>query len=241
MNQNVRFRQSKSQSEITQEWDLLAPMRDEQLQNDDDLSYSKVLKPFIIASVKEAHSVIDVGCGTGRISSSLRAKGRRIFGIDPSAESIETARRHDPAGDYIAATLESWTDANPLEKFEVAVINMVLMDVLDLRGFCRALAHVARGGRVYGTITHPSFWPLYWNYASNTGFDYMSETIVEAPFRTASKSYPLTTTHVHRPLSAYFAVMASAGMRITGFKELRGVEPITDFPFPRFIAFEASA
>lgn len=241
MNEAVRFRLSKSQREITQEWDLIAPRRDEQLRNDADISFSKVLKPFFVSSLREAQSIVDVGCGTGNLSSSLRAQGRRVLGLDPSTKSVETARSYDPSGEYIVGTLEAWAAANPREKFDVAVVNMVLMDVLDLRGFCQALSHVARGGRVLATIAHPSFWPLYWNYASNQGFDYMSETIVEAPFRTTSKSYPLTTTHIHRPLSTYFTEIIASGMRLTGFEELRGAEPTKQFPFPRFIAFEASA
>lgn len=241
MNDAVRFRTTKSQREITREWDLIAARRDEQLRSDEDISFREVLKPFFIDSLKEARSIVDVGCGTGNLGSSLRAQGRRVLGLDPSTVSIETARTYDPSGEYVVGTFEAWVAANPDEKFDLAIVNMVLMDVLDLRGFCQALAHVARGGRVLATITHPSFWPLYWNYASNKGFDYMEETVVEAPFKTSSKSYPLSTTHIHRPLSTYFSELAAAGMKLTGFKELRGAESATEFPFPRFVAFEAGA
>lgn len=241
MNRNVRFRESTSQREMTREWDLLAHARYEQLRNDDDVSFSKILKPFVASSVGDAQSIVDIGCGTGNLTADLRNVSHRVLGIDPSFRSIEIARIHDPSGEYIVETLEAWVTAHPHERFDLAVVNMVLMDVPDLKGFCRALSNIARGGRIVATITHPSFWPLYWNYASNRGFDYMAETIVEAPFTTTLKSYSLTTTHIHRPLSTYLTELVAAGMTITGFKELRGAEPPRLFPFPRFVAFEASA
>ena len=241
MNEDVRFRESKSQGEITREWDLIAPARDQQLRDDEDLSFREVLKPLVVGSLEDANSIVDIGCGTGRLTSALKGPGRRIVGIDPSAKSIQIARSHDSSGEYIVNTLEAWVAAHPHERFDLAVVNMVLMDVPDLRGFCRALAQIARGGRVVATITHPSFWPLYWGYASNEGFDYMTETIVEAPFKTTLRTYPFESTHIHRPLSAYFAELVAAGMALTGFEELRGSESATLFPFPRFVAFEARA
>lgn len=241
MNDEIRFLESKCQQQITGEWDLIASARDEQLRNNGDISFNRIFKPFVDGSVRDALSIVDIGCGTGRLTSGLRGTGRRVLGIDPSTASIRIARSHDSSAEYIADTLETWVDAHPHERFDLAVVNMVLMDVPDLGGFCRALSRIARGGRVIATITHPSFWPLYWNYASKTGFDYMTETIVEAPFRTTLRSYSLPTTHIHRPLSTYFDALATEGMTLTSFQELRGTESMTQFPFPRFIAFEASA
>jgi SAM-dependent methyltransferase len=238
MNEDVRFRDSKSQGDITREWDLIAPARDEQLLRDGDVSFSEVLKPAILESIGQASSIIDVGCGTGRLTVALRNSRRRVLGIDPSAASIQVARGHD-TGEYAVDTLEGWVATNPEQKFDVAVVNMVLMDVPDLARFCQALAHVARGGRVIGTFTHPAFWPLYWRYASNKGFDYLAEVVVEAPFKTTAKSYPMSTTHIHRPLSAYIAELTAAGITVSRLDELRGTEPASEFPFPRFIAFEA--
>jgi len=241
MNDEIVFRSVKSQREITEEWDSIALARNEQLMRNDDISFSKVLKPYILGSIKDAGSIIDVGCGTGTLTTALRAPGRRLLGVDPSARSVNVARKSDPSGNYLVSTLEEWVEVNPSERFEVAVVNMVLMDVPDLRAFCEALSRVVRGGRVIATIAHPIFWPIYWNYSSYPDFDYLSETVVEGPFRTTSVHYGHKTTHFHRPLSRYFAEITAAGMNVEKFDELRGMESSTRFPFPRFAAFELEA
>jgi SAM-dependent methyltransferase len=43
---------------------------------------------------------LDFGCGTGRSTRFLQALGFTTNGVDISAEMVEFARQHDPAGDY---------------------------------------------------------------------------------------------------------------------------------------------
>ena len=42
----------------------------------------------------ETLSVLDVGCGGGILSEEFAKLGCRVTGIDPSAPSLETARKH---------------------------------------------------------------------------------------------------------------------------------------------------
>lgn len=237
---SIRFLASKQQEVITKEWDNIAPMRDEQLATNNDASYLAVLEPWIINRLNGAETVIDIGCGTGRLTSEIQKAAFFVLGIDPSSKSIELARVHDKTSEYAIATAEEWVEGHPSSKFDVAVANMVLMDALDLDGICSAVAKLARGGRVLATITHPAFWPVYWGYASNDEFSYSKELIVEAPFKTSSYDFFLPATHVHRPLSRYLQAFHRAGMTIVSFEELRGTEAPNEFPFPRFLALEAA-
>lgn len=239
MNENIRFLSEKSQDKITREWDLIAPARDAQVAADCDATFSSVLEPWVLNRLGEARTVIDVGCGTGRLTSSLQRSNRRSMGLDPSASSIAIAREHDGASDYVIATVEEWTVDNPEARFDLVVANMVLMDALRVDDVCAALANLGQGGRILLTFTHPAFWPLYWGYASNPGFDYSKETLVEAPFKTSSHDFALTATHVHRPLSSYIDALQRSGLEISHFEELRGPEDPAVFPFPRFIGIEA--
>jgi SAM-dependent methyltransferase len=52
------------------------------------------LAPYLaIADEFGAHSVIDLGCGTGTLACRLASRGFEVVGIDPAAASLEVARR----------------------------------------------------------------------------------------------------------------------------------------------------
>ncbi|MEV8339774.1 methyltransferase [Leucobacter sp. NPDC077196] len=242
MTEPVRFYDRKDETAIIREWDSIAPIRDRQVASHQDASYERVLEPWILGRVDRstAHSIVDVGCGTGRLTSKLRLRADETVGIDPSAVSIRLARAHDDATRFDIATAEDWVRCDSEARFDLAVANMVLMDALDLDGIVGALATLARGGGVLATIAHPAFWPIYWDYAGSDGFSYLDETVVETPFRTSSKSYGLVATHVHRPIETYLSSFNRHGLVVTAFEELRGPESIEKFPYPRFIGIEAS-
>jgi ubiquinone/menaquinone biosynthesis C-methylase UbiE len=239
MNEEIRFLAAKSQAAVTREWDLIAPERDAQIASDHDASFSRVLEPWVLNRLGEAKSVIDVGCGTGRLTAKLQGPDRQVIGLDPSASSIEIARSHDVQGDYIVATVEEWTAENPDARCDLVVASMVLMDALQIDKVFTALARLSQCGRLVATFTHPAFWPVYWGYATHPNFNYSDEILIEAPFKTASLEYSLSTTHVHRPLGRYIEALRNSGLEISCFEELRGPESPEVFPFPRFIGIEA--
>lgn len=240
MSGDIRFLAHKSQAAMVQEWDRIAAERDAELSADLDASFSLVLKPWIMERLNGARTIVDVGCGTGRLTSSLREKAIRVVGVDPSATSITIARSHDAFSEYEVATIEDWAALNPFVDADLVVSNMVLMDSSNLAGICGALSQIAPRGRVLLTITHPAFWPLYWGYASSPEFDYSREVVIEALFKTRSRRYAMTTTHVHRPVSAYLEALRRSNLHVTHFDELRGPEGRDRFPFPRFIGIEAT-
>jgi ubiquinone/menaquinone biosynthesis C-methylase UbiE len=52
------------------------------------------LAPYLaIADELNAHSVIDLGCGTGVFACRLAALGKEVVGIDPAAASLDVAKR----------------------------------------------------------------------------------------------------------------------------------------------------
>lgn len=240
MSEGIRFLAHKGQAAMSREWDRIAPERDAELSADLDASFSLVLRPWILERLNDAKTVVDVGCGTGRLTSTLRDRVAHVVGVDPSATSIRIARSHDAVSEYQVATIEDWATSNPSSSVDLAVANMVLMDSPNLDGVCGALSQVARRGRILLTITHPAFWPQYWGYATIPGFDYSRQLVIEAPFKTRSHSYAMTTTHVHRPVGAYLDAFRRNNLHVTHFDELRGPESPDLFPFPRFIGIEAT-
>ena len=48
------------------------------------------LAPYVaIADEFHAHSVIDLGCGTGTLACRLAAHGKEVVGIDPAGASLK--------------------------------------------------------------------------------------------------------------------------------------------------------
>ncbi len=48
----------------------------------------------VFGDASKTLDILDVGCGGGLISEPLAAQGHHVLGIDPSATSIEVAKRH---------------------------------------------------------------------------------------------------------------------------------------------------
>lgn len=232
--------QYMDEGRLVDEWDAIAFERDRQLRGGVDRSFDEVLCPWVLAQLHDAESIIDVGCGTGVLTERISTDRARVVGIDPSAKSIEIARKHNPRGLYHVASLSQWVEGNPGARFDLAVANMVLMDVLDVPAFLRGLRSVTAGGRVAMTFTHPMFWPDYWGYRTEDGFDYLAELAIESPFRTAAQDLEHRTTHFHRPLSWYVSAIARAGLVISDMHELRGPESMQAFAYPRFVAISAT-
>ncbi|MFD2043011.1 class I SAM-dependent DNA methyltransferase [Ornithinibacillus salinisoli] len=52
------------------------------------------LAPYIaMAEEFNAHTVIDLGCGTGNLACRLAALGKEVIGVDPAAASLKVANR----------------------------------------------------------------------------------------------------------------------------------------------------
>lgn len=97
---------------------------------------------------------LDLGCGEGRTSRDLKARGHRVVGIDSSPTLLRYAREADPISRYELADAARlpFPDAG----FEIAVAYNALMDVSDLGGAVREAARVLKpGGHLCISVTHP--------------------------------------------------------------------------------------
>jgi ubiquinone/menaquinone biosynthesis C-methylase UbiE len=237
----------KTTIRIAAEWDALAETRLNQIRSGVDRSFDLILKPAILQEVGQAtsRSLLDVGCGSGSLSSALAARVRRLVGIDPSKVSIDLARRYHLSHNatYFEASVEEWAAQQP-QQYDFVVANMVLMDVADLSAALAAMSKLCKtNGTIHATITHPFFWPKYWGYDSAPWFSYMAETHIEAPFRIAAADTELWTTHTHRPLERYLSSFSAAGFRAIRIKELIDPRPSVNASgqsYPRFMLISAS-
>lgn len=237
----------KKQEHIAQEWDAIAEARSKQITEGKDISYEYVLTPTILRLALESDrsDVLDVGCGCGFLTAKLAAMCERITAIDISSTSIRLAERHcDQLANvrFVNGAIEELKLGNGQPLFSLAVANMSLMAMLRLDAALSSLAQlIVDGGHLLFTITHPCFWPQYWEYATEW-FRYGEEVVIEAPFRISlDESTRFLTTHVHRPIEQYIAELWSAGFRVCRILEPmppREIESLYPKPweYPRFLA-----
>ena len=240
----------KSLADIAHEWDQLAYIRRDQIASGKDLSFRYVLLPAIRELLKgcSLKRVLDLGCGTGYLSSELAAISGEVTAVDVSSRSIEIAREacaDSLNASFFLGSAEEFADQWSGPSFNTAVANMTLMDCLDLDSFILAVSRmITTDGCLVATITHPYFWPYYRGYADEGWFSYDQEIVIESPFRISTELTSHLTTHVHRPLASYLSSLSRAGFEVDSI-----LEPIPDnriqtlyrdrWKYPRFLGFRA--
>ena len=167
-------------------------------------------------------TVLDVGCGEGRLPRDLKALGYSVIGVDGSPTLIGHAAEADPEGDYRVADAAQlpFGDAS----FQLVTAFMSLQDVDDLDGAASEIGRVlVPGGHVCLAIVHP--------IASAGGFE---ERRADAPLIIRdsyldSRRYSdvverrglrMTFSSIHRPIEAFVAALAAAGLLVERMAEI---------------------
>lgn len=236
----INLKKNKSLSSITREWDAIANLREQQVASGRDHSANFVLAPAILDALPRSDSLVDIGCGTGWLTSRAAPRATLVVGVDPSPESISIAQMLH-AGDsisYRAETVEQYARRRTRPKFDTAISNMAASSAPDLQQFFSASRRLLRkNGLLIATIPHPCFWPLYWGYASHPKFRYENSFAVEGQFKIREQSTQMVTTHFHHPLELYFSTLTRAGFKVETVRELAG----RGFKLPRFMLISSRA
>jgi SAM-dependent methyltransferase len=102
--------------------------------------------------------VLDVGCGTGRLAAALHDRGSRAWGVDPSAEMVEVAKKRGVNAKVARAEQlpfkEGW--------FERAVLWLTVHLLARPRAFAELHRVLAADGRVVIATFDPSHFDRFW-------------------------------------------------------------------------------
>jgi SAM-dependent methyltransferase len=112
------------------------------------------LRPWI-ADIKAGTRVLDVGCGVGRWSRLLAARGAQVTGVDLSPTMIAQAQRRAVAegvADHCSFRVQDLASLDVGAQFDVVLGVTVLQHILDphlLHAAVRRMtSHLAPGGRM---------------------------------------------------------------------------------------------
>jgi SAM-dependent methyltransferase len=161
--------------------------------------------------VKPGTRVLDVGCGIGRWSRLLAARGADVMGVDLSPTMVEQARQRavsDGVADRCRFRVQDLSNLNVGERFDLVLGVTVLQHILDPHAMRRALeamtAHLAPGGRMIlleaaptaiakhcdSTVFTARHRDVYLNMIRDCGLELRALTGVDpAPFRTRLLPY----------------------------------------------------
>jgi predicted TPR repeat methyltransferase len=113
----------------------------------------------VVARRPGAGSVLDVGCGTGRVGRALRSHGcvGELTGLDISAASLEVAER---SGAYAALRAADLQQPLPVDddSFDVVVCVGVMTYLPDTEAVWRELARAARPGGLVVVTQREDLW-----------------------------------------------------------------------------------
>jgi ubiquinone/menaquinone biosynthesis C-methylase UbiE len=148
-----------------------------------------------------------------------------FVGVDISKYSLELANRY-----FSRTNLKFVSSLDQMESFafDLIIANMSLMDTEDLDQNLSSLSRLlVENGRFFIIITHPSFWPLYWDYANNATFKYTQQHKITKEYKTKNKTFSgFQTTHFHRPLSSYINGLIRYSFKLQEMRELQGKNDI---------------
>jgi len=208
--------------QIASRWDRNLKTRAEDLEQGTDLTYTQVIKPWVLSEIRLPincdRRVLDIGCGCGYLTNAVyETIGASVTGIDISPCSIAYAQGKYPALFFECRDLYQ----NAFEmRYDIALAVMVLNNMPDLSRFFPIVYDVLNpGGKLVIVIPHPVFWTR--KHLCDASFSYMRESCYSVPFSTKGRSdYESEILYFHRPLGTYLSHVVEAGFHIEQVCEL---------------------
>jgi SAM-dependent methyltransferase len=166
-------------------------------------------------------ATLEVGCGEGRVTRDLVARGHRVTGLDASPTLVQAAAEADPDSRYA----EGAAEALPFDEhaFDLVVAYNTLMDVVDMPAAVREAARVlVPGGRLCACITHPMQTAATWDHEDEDAPLVVSEAYLDRrrmDVPVERNGLRFTFGGWCYPLEAYARALEEAGLLIEAIRE----------------------
>jgi SAM-dependent methyltransferase len=164
---------------------------------------------------------LDIGCGEGRVSRDLAARGHTVVGVDASPTMVEAARAREPSIEVLLADAAKLPFADGF--CDLAIAFMSPQDIDDLDGAFREAARVLEpGGRFVFAIVHPlNSAGAFASDADDAPFVVAGSYLDRRPHEVTFERDGLTMRFVseHRPIETYARALEAAGLAIEALRE----------------------
>lgn len=224
-------------SEARRAWDEAIDVWEDFQESEKDYSRERVHGPALFRALGPVRGlrVLDVGCGQGRFTRRLAARGARVTGIDWSKEMIDSATRHEheaPLGiEYRRMDARYAARAWPPKSFDRVIACMSLMDMPNAPAVVRGAYRLLRpGGRFVFSISHPlNTAAVGWNRPSpgvpgRRGMlvdRYFEEGVRHLRWAMLRLKRPFVTPYWHRTLESWFDLLHRSGFTVESLSEPR--------------------
>ena len=203
----------------------------------DELYYRPIAN---IIAAESPDSVLDYGCGDGRLAEALAARGFDTVGYDPDAGIISQCLERGALTAYGGGQLLERLLAEN-ERFDIVICGRVLCTIADKAEFDGVLADLRRLVSDSGTVLVEVCNPFHlsaestelWQKHLPAGFEY-KDTFVYDKTVMASRS---TRREVHRSVSTYHRAFMNAGFHVEAGIELDGTDTAALLPSSDHLVF----
>jgi SAM-dependent methyltransferase len=197
-------------------------------------AYWKYSPAFFELVPSAGDRTLEVGCGEGRVSRDLAARGHHVIGVDGSPTLVRLAQDADAHSSYLVADAAALPFGS--ETFDLVVLYNSLMDVDDMDGCVRESSRVLRpGGSLCACVTHPMA-----DAGQFESRDPEARFLITGNYLGPRRAFDAEATsgdlHMHftgwaYSLEEYFRPMERSGLMIQAVRE-PGLEPGTGTSSP---------
>ena len=224
----------KKLAEISNEWDALSVTRQQIIEENNDISLVEVTAPCMVKEVSAINpnrTILDVGCGTGYLTSLLAKQAKICVGIDASKVSVSIAQKSYKHNN-IRFIHSKISDFRCGFHFDICVANMVFSCdpewLISIKSIYNLLSP---DGSLLIMLPHPCFWHKYWNIDDEDWFSYEQDIFIEHDFPISKVSSLGLATYIHRPLHEYINGIIMSGYKLDCINELSGKDSNNNHKF----------